>query len=95
MNARSLTEDEAKRIHAEPVNWEPLIKEYTWWQSKTGERQFVIVRVGYDFPDPVCAGKVIPVRVEFLELHKTEPIRVTWTQFIELAIKGEMKRVTG
>lgn len=93
MNARSLTEDEAKRIHAEPVNWAPVINEYTWWRSRTGERRFVIVRKFYDFPGPDCVQEPVPVRVELLEMLKTEPFYVEWTQFIELAMAGEMVRI--
>jgi hypothetical protein len=73
-----------------PINYVPVITEYSWWTSKSGLRKFVIVRIHWSFKDlnaPYRTG------VEFLELDKTEPVIKTWDAFVKLVEAGEMVKL--
>jgi len=72
-----------------PINYIPVVTEYSWWSTKSGLRKFVIVSLRWDFDEK---GNW-PATVVLLEIQKTEPINYPWPDFVKLIEGGEMVKL--
>jgi hypothetical protein len=81
---------EKEPVEFPPINYLPIVTEYSWWSNGPGTRKFVIVRIHWDFDVLI---KPYPSKVDLLQFEKTEPVQIAWSDFINYIEKGEMKKI--
>lgn len=75
------------------VKYDQIITEFSWWQSRSGERRFVVVRLNYDIVEQDGQQVPVPMAVQLLQVFTLVPFVVEWNVFIDRFNAGELVKI--